>query len=140
MQVYTEYAIMSRTTYKGIYTLKGYYVSRFVCNNKEYNCAFEYTLELISGKWKGLVLWHLQDKTLRYGEIRKALGNITQKMLTQTLRALEEDQLITRKVYPVVPPKVEYTITERGAKLIPVFEQLIEWGSDVAILEGVVIK
>ncbi|QSZ41086.1 transcriptional regulator [Sulfurimonas aquatica] len=111
-------------------------MSKITCKGKEYNCAFEYTLELISGKWKGLVLWHLQDKTLRYGEIKKVLGNITQKMLTQTLRTLEEDQLITRKVYPVVPPKVEYTITDRGLKLIPIFEQLIEWGSDVATLEG----
>lgn len=130
---------MSITTYKVIYILKGYYVSRISCNGKEYNCAFEYTLELISGKWKGLILWHLQTGTLRHGEIKKVLGNITQKMLTQTLRALEEDQLISRKIYPVVPPKVEYTITQRGLKLIPIFEQLIEWGSEVAALEGAVV-
>jgi DNA-binding HxlR family transcriptional regulator len=131
---------MSITIYKDIYILKGYYMSKIICNGKEYNCAFEYTLGLISGKWKGLILWHLQDGTLRYGEIRKKLGNITQKMLTQTLRALEDDKLIDREVYPVVPPKVEYTITQRGLKLIPIFEQLIEWGSDVAALEGAVIK
>jgi len=115
-------------------------VSKITCKGKEYNCAFEYTLALISGKWKGLILWHLQNKTLRYGELRKTLGNITQKMLTQTLRTLEEDQLITRKVYPIVPPKVEYTITKRGLKLIPIFEQLIDWGTEVAALEGVVIE
>lgn len=114
-------------------------MSKIICDGKEYNCAFEYTLELISGKWKGLILWHLQDGTLRYGEIRKNLGNITQKMLTQTLRALEEDKLISRKVYPVVPPKVEYTITPRGLKLIPIFEQLIEWGSEVATTEGATV-
>lgn len=130
---------MSITTYKGIYILKGYYVSKIICDGKEYNCGFEYTLELISGKWKGLILWHLQDGTLRYGELRKKLGKITQKMLTQTLRTLEEDKLISRKVYPVVPPKVEYTITERGLKLIPIFEQLITWGLDVAATEGAVI-
>lgn len=111
-------------------------MARLIRHGKEYNCAFEYTLELISGKWKGLVLWHLQYGTLRYGELRKRLGAITQKMLTQTLRALEEDKLIHRKVYPVVPPKVEYSLTDRGEKLIPIFVQLIEWGNDVAILEG----
>lgn len=115
-------------------------MSKIICDGKEYNCAFEYTLELISGKWKGLILWHLQDGTLRYGEIKKHLGKITQKMLTQTLRALEDDKLITRKVYPVVPPKVEYTITDRGMKLIPIFQQLITWGSDVANNEGAIVK
>lgn len=110
-------------------------MSKITCDGKEYNCAFEYTLNLISGKWKGLILWHLQDGTLRYGELRKKLGNITQKMLTQTLRTLEDDKLISRKVYPVVPPKVEYTITQRGMKLIPIFEQLINWGVEVATLE-----
>jgi len=115
-------------------------MANIVCDGKEYNCAFEYTLELISGKWKGLILWHLQNGTLRYGEIRKHLGKITQKMLTQTLRALENDKLISRKVYPVVPPKVEYTITDRGMKLIPIFEQLIIWGTEVATSEGAVIE
>lgn len=115
-------------------------MSKIICDGKEYNCAFEYTLELISGKWKGLVLWYLQDGTLRYGELRKRLGNITQKMLTQTLRALEDDKLIKREVYPVVPPKVEYTITQRGARLIPIFEQLIDWGQEVATLEGALFE
>jgi len=124
-----------------VYILKGYYVSsRIKYNGKEYPCEFGFTLDLISGKWKGLVLWYLQDGTLRYGEIRKKLGKITQKMLTQTLRELERDKLIRRKVYPVVPPKVEYTITERGSKLIPIFEQLIEWGYEVATIEGAIIE
>ncbi len=109
-------------------------------DEKEYSCAFSFTLDLISGKWKGMVLWYLQDGTLRYGELRKKLGKITQKMLTQTLRELEKDKLISRKVYPVVPPKVEYTITKRGARLIPIFEQLIEWGDEVAITEGAVVE
>ena len=104
---------------------------KIIHKNREYSCSFEFTLEIISGKWKGLTLWHLQYKTLRYGELRKKLGNITQKMLTKTLRALENDKLVTRKVYAVVPPKVEYTITKRGKKLIPIFVQLIEWGDEV---------
>lgn len=107
--------------------------------DKTYSCEFEFTLDMISGKWKGLILWYLKDETLRYGELRKKLGNITQKMLTQTLRALEEDQLITRTVYPVVPPKVEYTITERGSKLIPIFIELIDWGREVLQAEGTIV-
>lgn len=112
---------------------------RIIYKEKEFACAFEFTLDMINGKWKGLVLWHLREGTLRYGEIRKTLINITQKMLTQTLRDLEEEKLISRKVYPVVPPKVEYTITQRGLKLIPIFVKLIEWGNEVAKEEGALI-
>lgn len=115
-------------------------MARIVYKNKEFACAFEFTLDMISGKWKGLILWHLREGTLRHGEIKKSLGNITQKMLTQTLRDLEEEKLISRKVYPVVPPKVEYTITERGLKLIPIFVQLIDWGNEVATLEGAMVS
>lgn len=115
-------------------------MSRIIHKNKEYQCAFEFSLEMISGKWKGLILWHLREKTLRYGEIRKSLGKITQKMLTQTLRELEKDKLITRKVYPVVPPKVEYTITKRGLKLIPIFIELIHWGNETAKEEGAIFQ
>jgi DNA-binding HxlR family transcriptional regulator len=115
-------------------------MARIVYKNKEFACAFEFTLDMISGKWKGLILWHLREKTLRHGEIKKTLGSITQKMLTQTLRDLEEEKLISRKVYPVVPPKVEYTITERGLKLIPIFVQLINWGNEVASIEGALVE
>ncbi|WP_331774585.1 winged helix-turn-helix transcriptional regulator [Sulfurospirillum sp. 1612] len=110
-----------------------------IYRDKEYPCEFGFTLDLISGKWKGLILWYLQDGTLRYGALRKKLGNITQKMLTQTLRELERDKLISRKVYPIVPPKVEYTLTERGLKLIPIFKQLIQWGHEVGTIEGVIV-
>ncbi len=99
--------------------------------DKEYSCSFELSLDLISGKWKGLILWYLSHGTLRYGELKKNLGKITQKMLTQTLRALEADGLITRKVYAVVPPKVEYTITPNGARLIPIFKLLQDWGEEM---------
>ncbi len=113
---------------------------KIVYEGKEFPCPFGFTLELISGKWKGMILWHLRNGTLRYTEVKKNLGNITQKMLTQTLRELEKDKLISREVYPVVPPKVEYTITQRGLKLIPIFEQLIIWGNEVAIIEGVIVE
>ncbi len=109
---------------------------KIIYDGKEYACSFEFALDIVSGKWKGLVLWYLKDEILRYGEIKKILGKITQKMLTQTLRELEKNGLITRKVYPVVPPKVEYTITENGKKLIPIFIMLQEWGDDVGVQMG----
>lgn len=113
---------------------------KIIYDEKEYACSFEFALYLVSGKWKGLVLWYLQDDTLRYGELKKHLGKITQKMLTQTLRELEKNQLITRKVYPVVPPKVEYTITENGKKLIPIFEHLQAWGDEVGMQIGEAVE
>ena len=109
-------------------------------DGKEYACSFGFALDMVSGKWKSLVLWHLRDETLRYNEIRKKLNPITQKMLTQTLRDLEKHQLITRKVYAVVPPKVEYTITEHGKKLIPIFEMMLEWGNDVGSQLGELLE
>lgn len=99
---------------------------------KTYNCSFEFTMDAISGKWKGLVLWHLSSGTLRYGELKKLLGNITQKMLTQTLRELENCSVIHREVYPVVPPKVEYSLTKYGKELIPILQQLHKWGQNTS--------
>lgn len=109
-------------------------------DGKTYACSFEFALDMVSGKWRGLVLWYLSKGTLRYGEIRKKLGNITQKMLTQTLRDLEKHQLITRKVYAVVPPKVEYTITQNGQKLIPIFEEFQKWGDEVSAEMGEILE
>ncbi len=107
--------------------------------NKIYQCPFEFALDMVSGKWKSLVLYYLSEGTLRYGEIRKKIDGITQKMLTQTLRDLEKNGLVSRKVYPVVPPKVEYTITQSGAELIPIFQSLQAWGEKVAKAQGVAI-
>lgn len=104
---------------------------KIIYQEKEYTCTFELALEMFSGKWKGLILWHLSNGTMRYGELRKASGKITQKMLTQTLRELEKNKLITRKVYPVVPPKVEYTLTDNARKLIPILTAIKSWGNDI---------
>ena len=111
-----------------------------IYEGKEYSCSFWFALELIGGKWKGVILWYLKDGTLRYSELKRHLGSITQKMLTQTLRELEKDGLVTRKVYPVVPPKVEYTITKNGKKLIPIFEQLQVWGDEVGAQIGEIVE
>jgi len=85
---------------------------------------------LLSGKWKLLILWYLSYGTLRFSDIKKRLLKVTQKMLTSQLRSLEEDKLISRKVYPVVPPKVEYSLTEVGKEIIPILEMMHSFGSE----------
>lgn len=96
--------------------------------NKVYRCTLELTIGLIGGKWKAIILWYLAGKTLRFNEIRKIFPDVTQKMLTQQLRDLEEDGIINRKVYPQVPPKVEYSLTEFGESLLPVLQAMHQWG------------
>jgi DNA-binding HxlR family transcriptional regulator len=91
-------------------------------------CAVEATLDLIDGKWKGVILFHLLSGTQRFGELRRRMPGITQRMLTKQLRSLEEDELIIRKVYAEVPPRVEYTVSEVGESLRPVIEILKQWG------------
>ena len=94
-----------------------------------YICGIDAALDVVSGKWKGLVLWELQAHgTRRYAELRRALHGVSEKMLTQHLRQMEEDGLISRKVYAEVPPRVEYTLTEMGAALNEALGPLGEWG------------
>lgn len=93
-------------------------------------CPVEATLELIGGKWKGIVLYHLLEGTKRYNELKRNVGTVTQRMLTKQLRELERDGLIDRKVYPVVPPHVEYSLSKRGKTLTPVLLALRDWGEN----------
>lgn len=93
-------------------------------------CPVEITIKLIGGKYKAIILWHLIDKTLRFGELKKLVTSATPKMLTQQLRELEEGGLINRCVYPVVPPKVEYSLTEFGKSIVPVLDVMCKWGTD----------
>lgn len=86
------------------------------------------TLRVIGGKWKLLILWHVRNKTSRFGELMRAMTGITQKMLTQELRELETDGLILRTVFPEVPPHVEYSLTTYGETLDPVLRKMAEWG------------
>ncbi|MEM1391308.1 MAG: helix-turn-helix domain-containing protein [Pseudomonadota bacterium] len=90
-------------------------------------------MELIGGKWKGVVLYHLIDGTMRFNELQRAAGTITQRVLTKQLRELENAGLIHREVYPVVPPKVEYSLTEKGHSLQPILLALRDWGLEHAI-------
>jgi DNA-binding HxlR family transcriptional regulator len=92
------------------------------------SCPVTTTLSVIGGKWKPIILWIIRDEKKRFGQIRKLIPAITQKMLTQQLRELEADGIIHRKVYPVVPPKVEYTLTDYGRSLIPILEAMACWG------------
>ncbi|MFA5237035.1 MAG: helix-turn-helix domain-containing protein [Methanoregula sp.] len=101
----------------------------YVKNGKTYHCTVEATLDVIGGKWKPLILWHLRDSVMRFGELQKTLHGVNAKMLTKQLRELEEDGVIRRKVYPEVPPRVEYSITEFGKTLIPILEALCAWGA-----------
>lgn len=94
----------------------------------EYTCGVTTTLELIGGKWKGVILWHLSLKTLRFSQLKRRLPGVTQKMLTQQLRELERDGLVHREVFAEVPPRVEYSMTELGQTLKPVLQLMRDWG------------
>jgi DNA-binding HxlR family transcriptional regulator len=106
---------------------------RFDCSP---GCPVEATLSLIGGKWKGVVLWHLLQGTLRFNEIRRRLPEVTQRMLTSQLRELEADGFVIRTVYPEVPPKVEYSLSDRGRSLKPVLLALKAWGEANVLTAG----
>ena len=93
-------------------------------------CPVETTLTLISDKWKVLILRDLMDGTKRFGELKKSIGHVTQKVLTAQLRDMEAKGLLTRKVYAEVPPRVEYTLTETGYSLKPILDSMVDWGTN----------
>lgn len=97
---------------------------------KETICPVETTLSLIGGKYKALILWHLSDHTMRFSELKKAVSGATAKMLTQQLRELEAQALIHREVFPIIPPKVEYSLTDLGRSLMPVLISMRDWGDN----------
>jgi DNA-binding HxlR family transcriptional regulator len=99
------------------------------CDCSGLNCPVDATLRLIGGKYKSLILWHLISGALRHGELHKLIPQATPKMLTQQLRELESDNLLSREVFPVVPPKVEYSLTDFGRSLQPILTAMYEWGS-----------
>ncbi|MBC3536442.1 winged helix-turn-helix transcriptional regulator [Megasphaera hominis] len=93
-----------------------------------FHCPVEAVLSLISGKYKCIILWHLMEGTQRYSELRRFVPQATPKMLTQQLRELEADGIVVRKVYPVVPPKTEYSLTDYGRTLSPIVQAMCDWG------------
>src|SRR5262245_39978210 len=95
---------------------------------RETRCPAEITLNVIGGRWKIPILWHLAQETKRFSELQRSVAGITQKMLTQQLRELERDGVVNRRVYPEVPPKVEYSLTPLGRSLEPVVGAMCRWG------------
>ena len=99
-------------------------------NYCESTCPVEITIQLIGGKYKAIILWHLMNNTLRYSELHRRIPKATDKMLAQQLRELEKDGLNNRVVYPVVPPKTEYSLTDFGRSLTPILDELCNWGKN----------
>ena len=93
------------------------------------NCSVYDVMNIIGGKWKIDIIYHLGEKTLRFGELKKSLVPITQQMLSKQLKELENDDIVKRKVYSVIPPKVEYSLTETGQSLNPVIQSILKWAS-----------
>lgn len=101
-----------------------------VYREKEFKCGIDVTLAVVGGKWKASILWHLAQETMRFSDLQRQFCDITRKMLTQQLRELEADRLVHRKVYPQVPPKVEYSLTEKGKSIYPVLDLMCAWGRE----------
>lgn len=107
------------------------YIDNYFFKDKGYFCSLELVMDMIGGKWKTIVLFHLRDEVMRSGELQRSLRGISNKMFTQTVRELEQTGLIERIVYPTVPPKVEYKLTSMGESVIPVIETLNGWGKAI---------
>jgi DNA-binding HxlR family transcriptional regulator len=109
-------------------------------NGQIYHCAMDVTMDYIGGKWKTVVLWYLRNKTMRFGELKKQIPDMTEKMLSIQLKKLEEDGLVKRKVFAEVPLRVEYSLTEFGKTLVPVLEAIAKWGRELGDKKGKVIE
>jgi DNA-binding HxlR family transcriptional regulator len=103
----------------------------------ELPCPVETTLKVIGGRWKALILFHLSADTRRFNELRKLIPSVTQRMLTAHLRELERDGVIDRKVFPVVPPRVDYSLTAKGRSLYPILNAMATWGAEYQQCEAV---
>jgi len=112
----------------------------FLYKNKLYYNPVEFAMGRIGGTWKMPILWRLKDKTMRFGELRKNIPHISDKMLTTQLRQLEAEGFIHREVYAVIPPKVEYSITEKGKTTIPIIETIRNYGFELMRMEGIIEK
>ncbi|OJJ21995.1 transcriptional regulator [marine bacterium AO1-C] len=113
---------------------------KFVIEGQDFHCALDVTMAFIGGKWKAVVLWYLRKEKKRFSELKERIPAITDKMLSLQLRALEKDGIVKRTVYPEVPPKVEYSLTEEGKTMIPMLEAIAEWGKNKAKRHGDLVK
>ncbi len=105
-------------------------------NGKDYKCPIETTIDVIGGKWRSLIIWHLNKEVLRFSEIQRIVPGISKKVLSEHLRDLEKNDFIERRVYPEVPPKVEYLITEKGRGLGEILDAMEKWGKNLLEKEG----
>ena len=105
---------------------------------KIYNCPIEAAVDVFGGKWKALILWWLQERTWRFAELRRQIPGITEKMLTQQLRELEANGIVERRVYPTVPPKVEYSLTDYGRSLKRALREICDWGRQHMVRIGAI--
>ncbi len=106
-------------------------------SEKDYNCYFELTLDIVGGKWKPIILYYLGElKVLRYSELKRNIPSIHERMLTRQLKELEEDKIIIRKSYNQVPPKVEYSLSSYGEKVVPILRELKKWGREYSMENG----
>lgn len=112
----------------------------FIYNNKVYYNPVEFAMDRLGGTWKMPILWRLKDEVYRFSELKKAIPHISDKMLTTQLRELEADGFISREVFPVVPPKTEYSITEKGRLAIPIVETIRNFGIELMEMEGIDIS
>jgi DNA-binding HxlR family transcriptional regulator len=108
----------------------------FQVRGQTYHCALDITMSFIGGKWKTVVLWYLRKEKKRFSELKKLIPDITEKMLSLQLKALEEDGLVKRTLYPEVPPRVEYELTDFGKTLLPALEAIALWGRELGQREG----
>lgn len=104
------------------------------------DCPVDATLAIIGGKWKALILYHLRDGPRRFGELRRLIPGVTQRMITQHLRELEADGIIHREVFAVVPPRVDYSLTQTGRTLLPILEAMAVWGTTHRARTGVTTR
>ncbi len=120
--------------------IEGEYLA-FKLNGKLYHCAMDITMDYIGGKWKTVVLWYLKSETLRFSELKRKMPDITEKMLSIQLKALEEDGLINRDVYGEKPPlRVEYSLTGFGKTLVPVLDAIAAWGRELGYNAGELVE
>jgi len=103
-------------------------MKRYKLNGTYYYCPVDLTLHIVGGRWKGIVIWNLRENKMRFSELKKTLVTINDKMLSQVLKELEEQGVVSRKVYEIVPPKVEYCLTEEGKKLLPIMQSMNDYG------------
>lgn len=107
---------------------------------RKFHCALDVAAHYLGGKWKTVILWYLRKETMRFSELKRRISTITERMLSLQLRSLERDGFVERTVYPEIPPRVEYSLTEEGKKLIPCVEELARWGRYKAEKSGKLVE